>query len=268
MKEELEPIELIRKSMSYVNQQKGELAEFASQLWLNLFLKVETKVLDMRYDPEFTKLLNQLKEGFLGRGASEDRYFIKYRNAELFKLFKRKKEGEISDGEYFKEWLKLSNLKSLMEKLGDLTQDEKALRIIGEIQCRFCGLDDDYGMPRFLKLLGLLRGTKFDWLVGIDGRPYLFDSKYWIDSNKNLVLDGDTIETYKEFRKVGLPFYLLIYCIDKEFLFQLDIDLISLEGYEGHIDKDLIKKQPRARIPKRLIESIKRIIQTEEPSQA
>jgi hypothetical protein len=55
----------------------------------------------------------------------------------------------------------------------------------------------------------------------------------------------------------------MIYSIDQEFLIQFDIDLLSLEDYDGYIRKDLIMLQPMRRIPKSLIESIKRIIHPE-----
>jgi hypothetical protein len=256
-KEELEPLTLIQKSMSVINQQKGELAEFATELFFFLYLDPEYW-LPFTYPKELTQMINQLKDGFLGRGASEDKDFIYRRNCEL-RTDKPLMEA-LKDSEYFEKFLMKSNLKTLMEALELFSENDKALRIIKEIRWRFDGLDNDYGMPRFTRLLGELKGTKFDYMIRKDGKPIIFESKYWTDSNKNLRLSRKKLKIYKKIRKLGISFYLMIYSIDREYLIQLDIDLISLEEYRGWIDKDLILRQSKRRIPKKLIESLRSIL--------
>jgi len=248
-REELDLLTMLTASMKLINQQKGELAESATELFFHLYLDPE-HWLPFTYPKELTQMINQLKDGFLYQGASEGLY-IRDRNEMLR-----------DEPKYTEKWLHLSNFKTLMNELACLSKDdESASAIIKEIQWRFDGLDDDYGMPRFLNLLGELKGTQFDYAVRKDGKSIIFDSKYWLDSNKNLRLKKKKLAIYKDIRKLGIPFYLMIYSIDREYLIQFNIDLISLDGYGGFIDKDLIIAQPKRKIPKRLIEFMKRLSQ-------
>jgi len=211
-KEELELWEDIKCIMEEDELAKGSGAEEIAKQYLDEKYGSE-HVEDMRYPEDLTKFNSLIMDALEGRG------FHSY-NGEWWRY--RKKHPERID--LLDIWSILKNL----EDMAKAKNDTKALDLIGELQERF--KDDIIDAYKFKELLGLLKGTKFDFIAVNDGRDeekskgsILFDAKYWDDGYRTPSINQRELEFYIGFANKGIPFYLLYLNKGREKLYECDI---------------------------------------------
>jgi hypothetical protein len=223
----LKPISVYHKFSREI-ERKQELAEKESQRRLYEIHK-RKHVVKMVYPKKLTKLNDCLKDAWLGKNAHKNRWYAPYRE---------KHQGKLK---YSKKWIQHQNLKTLLDGLDELAQDEKSRKIIAELKGRFENFAKDEGnfdkkIGRFFKLLHEIKGTKLDF-IGVGERcdkcgerkVIFYDAKYWDETKyKKPSVKWKDLKYYVEFSKAGIPYHLLIFNIHTHKVFGCEIKSLPI----------------------------------------
>ena len=208
-------------------------------------------VCDMRYPKKLTDRINMLVDAVMGKDAHATwkNQLKAIRNEKYGKEPERDEWMDLDiNGERWKNLMEYVPLSALISGLDSLCRDnKKALSIINKICLRLRDYHTDYGIKSFLKALGDLEGTKFDFIAVNDGKDknhshgvIFFDAKRWnsLKWKKGLPIEYGTLRECLHFRLAGIPYYLLIQDSKSGKPYEFEISLENLM----RTDKDILEK--------------------------
>jgi len=277
-RERLKSVEIYRyMTMTDANVRKGLEGEEFAKAWLDEKYGAKN-VIDMTYPSmikrendekitiSLTDVNNLIVDALEGRGYHN--YEPERGNPEKPQYWDRYRER---NPERIDFWSICSILKNL-EDMAKAKTDTKALDLIGELQERFKKLD----ASDFLILLGLLKGTKIDFIAVESGifidakdwdsivkvasakglmskikrmikasvRAIFFDAKWWDNEYETPIVNMRELDMQMEFANKGIPFYLLFWNEGRRKLYGCDIKNLpfKFKGNYYKIPKNTKKK--------------------------